>query len=88
MLAPKERRRNDAPLVGKINSTREGCKQYRVAPFKELQAIINHFYKYPLITQKRADYELFKVAISLIDRKEHLTLEGLYKLVSIRAAMN
>lgn len=69
-------------------SPRKGVKQYKITSIKELQVIINHFDKYSLITKKRADYELFKAAISLIDSKEHLILEGLEKLVSIRAALN
>lgn len=36
--------------------------KYRVASFKELGIIIEHFDKYPLITQKQADYLLFKQA--------------------------
>lgn len=50
--------------------------------------IIPHFEKYPLITQKRADYILFKSIVNLMNRKEHLTLEGLRQIVGIRAAMN
>jgi LAGLIDADG endonuclease len=52
---------------------------------EELEVVINHFDKYPLITQKFADYQLFKQAFELIKRKEHLTLEGLKKLVAIKA---
>ena len=33
--------------------------QYRVRPIKELSIIIDHFDKYPLLTQKLADYTLF-----------------------------
>lgn len=44
--------------------------------------------RYPLITQKRADYELFKKAINCINDKEHITTEGLYKIISIKASMN
>jgi hypothetical protein len=44
--------------------------------------------KYPLITQKRADYELFKQAFNLISHKEHLTPEGLRKLVAIKGSIN
>jgi hypothetical protein len=44
--------------------------------------------KYPLITQKRADYELFKQAFELISRKEHLTTKGLEKLIAIKASIN
>ena len=39
---------------------------------KELQAIINHFDKYPLITKKLKDYLLFNKAFYLISKKEHL----------------
>jgi len=55
---------------------------------EELKILINYFDKYPLITQKYADYQLFKQAFLLIDNKEHLTEEGLQKLVAIRASMN
>ena len=47
-----------------------------------------HFQKYPLITKKRGDFELFSSAIELMCNKEHLTKEGLDKLVAIRASMN
>jgi hypothetical protein len=41
-----------------------------------------------LVTQKQADFELFKEAINIINKGEHLTLEGLNKLVAIKASMN
>jgi hypothetical protein len=44
--------------------------------------------KYPLLTQKRADFELFKLVAEMVYRKEHLTMEGQHKIVSIRAAIN
>ncbi|RKH09735.1 hypothetical protein D7V77_42660, partial [Corallococcus sp. CA041A] len=39
---------------------------------KDLNIIISHFYKYPLISQKWADYKLFKSAVLLLKDKEHL----------------
>src|SRR5439155_15225374 len=39
-------------------------------------------------TQKRADYELFKQAIRLMEEKEHLTEAGLAKILAIKASMN
>ena len=62
--------------------------QFRVVSIENLQAIINHFDKYPLITNKWADYQLFKQTFQIIQRKEHLTLYGLRKIVGIRASMN
>jgi hypothetical protein len=56
---------------------------------KELtNIIIPHFDKYPLITQKRVDFELFKLCIDLLNKKEHSTIEGLTKVVAIKASMH
>ena len=55
---------------------------------KELETVINHFQKFPLITKKRADFDLLKKVFILMKNKEHLTPEGLRKIVAIRAAMN
>ena len=73
--------------MGKISST-SGYVIYTVRSLKDLIKIIDHFDKHPLITQKLADYLLFKQAYELILKKEHLTVEGLEKLVAIKASMN
>jgi hypothetical protein len=44
--------------------------------------------KYPLLTQKKADFLLFKQVVDLINRKEHLTPSGLQQIVNIRASIN
>lgn len=62
--------------------------RFRVQSVKDLQVIIDHFENYPLITKKRADYELWKQAFYLVQNKEHLTMEGLEKIVAIKASMN
>jgi hypothetical protein len=53
-----------------------------------MSAVICFFDKYPLITQKWADYLLFKEAYELILNKRHLTIDGLKKLVSLKALIN
>jgi len=73
--------------VGKIYEEGNAVK-YVVSSVEEVKIIINHFDKYPLITQKQADLELFKMAFKLILNKEHLTREGIKKIISIRASMN
>lgn len=50
--------------------------------------ILPHFVKYPLITQKLGDFLLFKSVLDMINGKEHLTMEGLQKIVSIKASVN
>lgn len=62
--------------------------QLRVFSVKDLPVLINHFDQFPLITQKRADYELWKQVFYLIQNKEHLTKEGINKILAIRATMN
>lgn len=74
--------------VGNIYKEHKDSIQYRVNTLKDLKVVIGHFDKYPLITQKYANFELFKQVVDLMNRKEHLTQDGLYEIVSLRAAMN
>lgn len=74
--------------VGEIYIHGKNTVQYKVGSTKELQVIIDHFEKFPLITQKRGDYLLFKSVFELMCSKEHLTCEGLQKILSLKASMN
>jgi len=75
--------------VGNITKQGKDCVQYRVTSLRDLtNIIIPHFEKYPLITQKRNDYELFKQVVYLMSCKEHLTMNGLQKIVNIKASIN
>lgn len=74
--------------VGKINQKSDGSCVYYIKSFKELHVLINHFDKYPLLTQKLADYLLFKLAYEIIKKKQHLTQDGFQKILAIRASMN
>ena len=88
----------DVALLQKINSffgvgnitirKRDNQVVYSVKSLKELHnVIVPHFINYPLLTQKWVDFELFKMFIKLMINKEHLTEEGLTKIVSIRASL-
>jgi len=74
--------------IGTIRKQGDKFIQFRVFSIEDLKVIIDHFEKYPLITQKQIDYKLFKKALELIKNKEHLTLDGFQKIVNIRASMN
>lgn len=80
-------------FFGNIGSIRINKKNssihWIVSDIKQLtNIIIPHFIKYPLITQKAVDFELFKLAVELINAKAHLTLEGFHKILSIKGSMN
>jgi hypothetical protein len=76
--------------IGSIskNKNREEVN-YSVNSLKELTTvIIPHFLKYGLLTQKAADFFLFSRVVELKNTKEHLTLEGLLKIINIKASIN
>jgi hypothetical protein len=76
--------------VGIISeNNKENMCAFRVSSPKHiLDYILPHFDKYYIITQKRADYILFKRIVELMLNKEHLKEEGLQKIVNIRASLN
>jgi LAGLIDADG endonuclease len=74
--------------VGKLHKQGKDSVQYRVESINDLQVIINHFDKYPLVSAKVVDYILFKKAFNIIKLKEHLTEEGLLKLIGIKSHLN
>lgn len=74
--------------VGKIYKHGTNSLELRVSSLNDLKIVINHFENYPLITQKLADYKLFKQGVELIQNKEHLTKNGLLKLINLKASLN
>jgi hypothetical protein len=64
------------------------CAFRVTAPKQISEKIIPHFDKYILISQKQADYLLFKEIINLIIQGEHLKEEGLQSIINIRASLN
>lgn len=58
------------------------------SPKDLIHTIIPHFDNYPLMTKKRSDYELFKRVVELMNKRAHLTVEGLQQIISIKAVLN
>lgn len=61
--------------VGIVSSYQSTCV-FRVRKINEIIELIKFFDKYPLISRKRGDYLLFKEIVSIMQMKEHLTLQG------------
>ena len=73
---------------GSITKHRSRSIEFRVQSIKYLRVILDYFDKYILITDKWSDYKLLKQAFQLILSKEHLTLQGVCKVVAIKASIN
>ena len=74
--------------AGKIVNFKNTCV-YRIDKLTDIWSIvIPHFDKYTLVTQKYADYILFKEIVTLVNNKEHLTLEGIKKILAYKASLN
>lgn len=74
--------------VGSIVSHGSTTIRYKISSLKDMSILISHCDKYPLRSQKRVDYELFKQAYELMKAKSHLSESGLKEIVSVRASMN
>lgn len=75
--------------VGSTGSMGKDGVIFRVSSLNVLNEIIIPFFtRYPLLTSKQINFELFKKVVDLMNQKEHLTIEGLKKIVSIKASMN
>ena len=73
--------------VGSISKQGEFTYQYRVQSIKDMVSVIKHFDNYPLLSEKHIDYELIKKAFNIIYNKEHLTQDGLKKVVALKACL-
>nr|QCW06953.1 hypothetical protein [Drechslerella brochopaga] len=76
--------------VGKIyTDNKRGTVNYLVRSPKDLNStIIPQFNKYKLLTQKKADFELFSTIVNLIIQNQHKTEQGFKKIVELRASLN
>lgn len=53
-----------------------------------INKIIPFFYKYPILGVKSLDFEDFKKIAFLMANKEHLTPEGMSRIIAIVSSMN
>lgn len=69
---------------------REGTKvTYAVKNIKNLtEIIIPHFYNFPLLTKKFADFVLFKQIVFIMAKKGHLIGSSFEEILSLRANLN
>ena len=63
--------------------------KFEVRKIKELmECVIPHFRQYPLLSAKQSDFESFDKVCCLIDKRQHLTRNGLVRIVQHAMTMN
>jgi hypothetical protein len=77
---------NNIGYISNIN--KRNSVEFRVTNIKDLYIIISHLESNPLLTNKCADFLLFKEIYSIILENKHYTPEGLQKIINNKAVMN
>lgn len=63
--------------------------EFRVEKFEDInKKIIPFFIKYPIIGQKLLDYQDFCKVAKLMNKKAHLTIEGINQIQIIKKGLN
>ena len=78
---------------GKVTVNREDHhgirKEYRVRGLNNLNQMIEFFREHPLqTTSKKQSFRIFTKVIEMMNKKEHLTQEGLDKIAKLVSKMN
>ena len=75
--------------VGVVRVNHDTRYELRIRSLEHInQFVIPHFDKYPLLTQKKFDFIKFKEIIKLMNNSEHLSVEGVKKIIAIASKMN
>lgn len=74
--------------VGRFRVSGNYC-YYSVKRVNDIvDVIISHFDQYPLQTQKKRDYLIFKQIVLMMKSKNHLTSDGMSKILDLKRGLN
>jgi hypothetical protein len=72
-----------------VKNDKKNVVSFRITSLEDITNIlIPHFSRYPLLTQKAADFKLFLQVTELMKNKGHFTTEGLQEIINIKCSMN
>ena len=74
--------------AGKVVVNHDTRKELRIRKLDDLRRVTAFFERHQLQTHKREDFEMFEQILSIMERNEHLTHEGLTKIANLSWAMN
>lgn len=72
--------------IGNISEhVKDNTLRYTVSGVSNCKIIKNHFLNYPLLTYKLVYFQLWATVLGIMAKDEHLTLEGLLKIIALKA---
>ncbi len=75
--------------IGFFNRSKKNMVSYSVTKLSDIvNIIIPHFNKYPLQSAKSIDFKIWSECIEIMKNKEHLTDEGLNRIISLKSILN
>ena len=74
--------------AGKVMVNHGTRKELRIRKLDDLKKVAAFFQKHQLLTRKHEDFEMFVEVLSMIEREEHLTHEGLTRIAELCWRMN
>ena len=74
--------------AGVVRQNHDDRYELRIRKLDALERVVAFFEKHPLQTKKQIDLKRFARVVRLMKAKEHLTREGLVKILEIAASMN
>jgi hypothetical protein len=91
-----QHQKNEAILIrlqrffnaGKVVVNHGTRKELRIRRLDDLRKVVAFFTQHQLQTRKREDFEKFAQILSIMERNEHLTREGLTKIAKLTWRMN
>ena len=73
---------------GQITTNHGDRKELRIRGLKELRQVVAFFEGHPMRTVKRSSFDCFAEVIRLMERGDHLTMDGLTQIRELASRMN
>jgi len=73
---------------GVVRRNHEDRWELRIRKLEQLRRLVDFFERHPLKTKKQVDFKRFAKVIRMMERGDHLTREGLIRILEVTCRMN
>jgi hypothetical protein len=73
---------------GVVRNNHEDRDELRIRKLENLLQVVEFFEKHPLKTKKNVDFKKFARVVRWMEKGEHLTKDGLIKIIELACTMN